>query len=65
MRNSKLHAHDEDEYCRSGDKVVIRTCKKMSPIKYYFVRNIVLPVGRHNIYEKDLSSFETEQMDYN
>lgn len=37
----------------------------MSSIKYYFVRNIVLPVGRHNIYEKDLTEYEKEAIKYN
>lgn len=57
--------HDDEEYCRSGDKVVIKTCKKLSNSKYYFVRNVVLPVGRHNLYEKDMSKDEKEAMKYN
>ena len=57
--------HDEEEYCRTGDKVVIKQCRKISPIKYYYVRNIVLPVGRHHIYEKDLTQYEKEAMAFN
>ena len=64
-RNHKFHCHDEEEYCRSGDKVVVRQCKKISNIKYYYVRNVVLPVGRHNIYEKDISQYEKEAIKYN
>ncbi len=66
-RKSKFHCHDEDEYCRSGDKVVIRYIgKKISPIKYYYVRNVVLPIGRHHAYDqKDISEYEKEQMSYN
>ncbi len=42
----KFHCHDEEEYCRTGDKVVIRSCHKISNSKSYFVRNIVRPTGR-------------------
>jgi len=54
-RNHLKHVHDEEEYCRTGDKVVIKTCRKLSNLKHYFVRNVVLPVGRVNIYEKDIT----------
>ncbi len=59
--------HDEDEYCRTGDKVVIRYCgKKISPIKYYYIRNVVLPIGRHYTYDqKDITQYEKEQIAYN
>ena len=66
MRNNKFHCHDEDEYCRTGDKVVIRFCKKISPIKYYYVRNVVLPIGRNQSYDQsDISQYEQEQIKYN
>jgi hypothetical protein len=29
------------------------------------VRNIVLPTGRHNIYEKDLTEYEKEAISFN
>jgi hypothetical protein len=29
------------------------------------VRNVVLPTGRHNIYEKDISNYEREAVKYN
>ena len=57
--------HDEEEYCKTGDKVVIRYCRKLSNLKYYYVRNIVLATGRHNIYEEDLSKYEKEAIKYN
>jgi hypothetical protein len=44
---------------------VIRQCRKISPIKFYYVRNIVLPTGRHNIYEKDLTEYEKEAISFN
>ena len=64
-KNNLKHVHDEEEYCRTGDKVVIRQCRKISPIKHYYVRNVVLPVGRVNIYEKDITQYEREQIKYN
>mmetsp|Transcript_5532 Transcript_5532/g.3893 ORF Transcript_5532/g.3893 Transcript_5532/m.3893 type:complete len:109 (+) Transcript_5532:26-352(+) len=44
-----FHCHDEENYCRTGDKVVIRTTRKISPIKHFYVRNIVRPAGRQVI----------------
>jgi small subunit ribosomal protein S17 len=64
-KSKNLHCHDEENYCRTGDKVVIQSCRKMSPTKHYFVRNIVLAAGRQNLYTKDMSKYEKEAMDYN
>ena len=51
-RNNKFHCHDEEEYCRTGDKVVIRAIgKRISPIKHYYVRNVVLSIGRNHAYD--------------
>lgn len=38
--------HDELNYCVSGDKVIIKSCKKMSKQKAYYVKNIVKAFGR-------------------
>ena len=44
---SKLfHCHDEENYCKIGDKVVITHGGNFSKIKHYYVRNIILPAGR-------------------
>jgi hypothetical protein len=64
-RGNWFHCHDEEDYCRTGDKVVIKQCRKLTTIKHYYVRNIVLPVGRHNIYEKDLSQYEKDAIKHN
>ncbi len=64
-RSKKFHVHDEDEYCKIGDKVVIRSCNKISNTKAYYVRNVVLPVGRHNFYEGQMSKDERECIEYN
>ena len=47
--SKNFHAHDEENFCKTGDKVVLRACRKMSPIKHYYVRNIVKPIGRMNL----------------
>jgi ribosomal protein S17 len=46
--------HDEYNYCVSGDKVVIRTCKKLSENKAYFVKTIVkaFPRGDYSLKTK-------------
>lgn len=42
----KFQVHDEEEYCKVGDKVVIRQCRPISKLKHYYVRNVVLPTAR-------------------
>jgi len=42
----KFQVHDEEEYCKVGDKVVIRLCRPISKLKHYYVRNVVLPTPR-------------------
>ena len=49
-RHSKILAHDENEECRAGDRVIIRETKKMSRKKAYYVRNIVWENPRHEIF---------------
>ena len=41
-RTGRFQVHDEEEFCRIGDKVIIRGCRPMSKTKHYFVRNVVL-----------------------
>jgi small subunit ribosomal protein S17 len=45
-RTGLFHVHDEEEFCRVGDKVVIQSCRPMSKLKRYFVRNVVVMAGR-------------------
>ena len=62
---SLIHCHDEINYCAIGDKVVIRACQKLSRIKAHYVRNVVLPMGRHNCFLKRVSTEEMAAMKYN
>ena len=64
-RNKNFHCHDEENYCRTGDKVIIKSCRKMSAIKHYYVRNIVLATGRQNMNMKDMSQYELDALEYN
>ena len=41
-----FHAHDEEEFCQTGDKVIVRFGRSFSKTKKYYVRNVILPVGR-------------------
>ena len=45
-RRKKFKAHDEEEFCIVGDKVVIKLCRPISKTKRFFVRNIVKPFPR-------------------
>lgn len=66
MRSTNLfHCHDGDNYCVTGDKVVIRSCPRMTPIKHFHIRNVVLPMGRNNCYSKNISRDEIAAMKFN
>ena len=51
-RASTFMVHDEEDYCVTGDKVVIKHTNKISSRKYYFVRNIIIPYPRDTYYTK-------------
>jgi hypothetical protein len=64
-RSRNFHCHDEESFCRTGDKVVIQSCRKISSIKHYYVRNIVRPVVRQNLSGKPETQYEQDALDYN
>jgi small subunit ribosomal protein S17 len=39
-RSSKLHAHDENNECRPGDRVTVRECRPLSKTKTWVVERI-------------------------
>ena len=57
--------HDEENFCKSGDKVVIRSCRKLTGRKHYYVRNIIKHVGRQNVTGKPQTQYEQDALDYN
>ena len=61
----KFHCHDEFEEACVGDKVIIRSCLKVSPIKSFYVRSIVLPIGRNSFYQGKFSKDELDALEYN
>ena len=64
-RGRNMQCHDEENYMKTGDKVVIRACRKISNLKYYYVRNIVKPIGRQNVTGMPSSVDEAEALEYN
>lgn len=42
--------HDEENFCVSGDKVVIKACRPITNRKHYFIRNIVKAFPRTDIF---------------
>ena len=64
-KGKNFHCHDEENYCRTGDKVVIRACRKMSTSKNFYVRNIMLATGRQNFYTQDMTAYEKNALSYN
>jgi small subunit ribosomal protein S17 len=39
-RSSKLHAHDENNECRPGDRVTVRECRPLSKTKTWVLERI-------------------------
>jgi small subunit ribosomal protein S17 len=64
-RPSKFQVHDEDDICKTGDKVVIRSCRPISTLKHYYVRNIVWMVPRHNFTLNKFLNFEKRALLFN
>ncbi len=64
-RSSKFHIHDPYDMCRVGDKIYIKKCKKISPIKYYYVRNFFWMSPRINFVVGKMMPFEKEALIFN
>jgi small subunit ribosomal protein S17 len=64
-RPSKFQVHDEDEICKTGDKVVIRLCRPISTLKHYYVRNLVWMVPRHNFTINKFLNMEKRALYFN
>ena len=62
---SNFQVHDEDEICKTADKVVIRICNPVSKLKHYYIRNIVWMVPRHNYTINKFLNFEKRALVYN
>jgi small subunit ribosomal protein S17 len=62
---SKFQVHDEDEICKTGDKIIIRACHPVSVLKHYYVRSFVWMVPRHNFTINKMLNFEKRGMVYN
>ena len=58
---SRFLCHDEENFCVSGDKVVIRACEPISSRKHYFVRNVIKPFPRDDFYENKETNPMVEQ----
>lgn len=50
-RASQYQVHDEENFCRIGDVVVIKACKKLTPTKSYYVRNIESQAARFDKWD--------------
>lgn len=65
ITRTNFQVHDEDEICKTGDKVVIRLCNPISKLKHYYVRNIIWMVPRHNYTINKFLNFEKRALLYN
>ena len=45
--------------------MVLRACGRISPIKNYYVRNIILPIGRQNVTGVPDTQYEIDALDHN
>ena len=57
--------HDEEEFCVTGDKVVIRHCRKLSSTKAYYVNRIIKPAARQNLSGEPLTQWEEDLYEHN
>ena len=63
--SSKFHVHDPYEMCRVGDRVCIKACGKISPIKHYYLRNFFYMTPRVNFSISKFLQYEKEAIAYN
>lgn len=59
-RTGKYLVHDEENFCRAGDIVVIKSCRKVSDRKAFYVRNIAKQAGRYDYWENMLKQRESQ-----
>jgi small subunit ribosomal protein S17 len=64
-RSTKFQVHDQDEICRTGDKVIIKVCHPLSKLKHYYIRNLIWMTPRHNFTVDKFLNFEKRAMLYN
>ena len=64
-RSSKFHVHDPFDMCRVGDRIYIKQCKRISPIKNYYVRNFFWMSPRMNFVISKFLPYEKEALVYN
>lgn len=63
--SGKFQVHDEDEICRTGDKVVIKACHPISKLKHYYLRNIIWMGPRQNFTINKFLAYEKRAVLYN
>lgn len=62
---SSYQVHDEEEFCRLGDIVVIKSMKKIGGTKNYYVRNILHQGPRGDMWDnldKNISDLASEKL---
>jgi small subunit ribosomal protein S17 len=59
-RTGKYLVHDEENFTRAGDIVVIKSCRKVSDRKAFYVRNVVKQAGRYDYWEKMMKQRENQ-----
>ena len=51
--HSNLQVHDEENFCVTGDKVVVKLCRPVSNSKSYFVKRVAKPFPRDDFYKHE------------
>jgi small subunit ribosomal protein S17 len=59
-RTGKYLVHDEENFTRAGDIVVIKMCRKVSERKAFYIRNVVKQAGRYDYWENMIKHREQE-----
>lgn len=62
VRTSYIHAHDPYNMCKIGDRVCIKACTNVSPIKSHYLSNFYQMIPRINLKVKDFLQYEKQAL---
>jgi len=63
--SSNIQVHDRHRICKLGDIICARSCKKISPIKSYYVQCLLEMAPRVNFTFEDFTEYERQAVLYN
>jgi len=55
-----IRTHDEEEFARTGDVVVIKQMQKKGKTKSYYLRNVVEQIGKPDYWDMERDEFKLQ-----